>query len=136
MTRSPTDAEFTEMVHGLLGLALPHGLPLVGDHGLAEDLVQTALARTYAAWSKVRSVEAGPAYARTMLVTPHRSGSAGGRGACGAERAAWRSCCATTRTCRWLRPPAPSTAPRERSSHRPSMPSPSSAPTWVTPSSP
>ena len=68
MTRSPTDAEFTEMVHGCWGSLYRTAYLLVGDHGLAEDLVQTALARTYAAWSKVRSVEAGPAYARTTLV--------------------------------------------------------------------
>ncbi len=68
MSRSPTDAEFTEMVHGCWGSLYRTAYLLVGDHGLAEDLVQTALARTYAAWSKVRSVEAGPAYARTTLV--------------------------------------------------------------------
>jgi len=68
MTRSPTDAEFTEMVHGCWGSLYRTAYLLVGDHGLAEDLVQTALARTYASWSRVRSVEAGPAYARTTLV--------------------------------------------------------------------
>ncbi len=30
--------------------------------------MQTALAKTYASWSKVRDVEAAPAYARTVLV--------------------------------------------------------------------
>ena len=68
MTRSPTDAEFTEMVHGCWGSLYRTAYLLVGDHGLAEDLTQTALAKTYASWSKVRSVEAGPAYARTTLV--------------------------------------------------------------------
>ncbi len=68
MTRSPTDAEFTEMVHGCWGSLYRTAYLLVGDHGLAEDLVQTALARTYASWSKVRNVGAGPAYARTTLV--------------------------------------------------------------------
>jgi RNA polymerase sigma-70 factor (sigma-E family) len=41
---------------------------MLGDRGEAEDLVQTALAKTYAAWSKVRSLDAAPAYARTVLV--------------------------------------------------------------------
>lgn len=68
MTRSPTDAEFTELVHGCWGSLYRTAYLLVGDHGLAEDLVQTALARTYAAWPKVRSVGAAPAYARTTLV--------------------------------------------------------------------
>jgi len=68
MTRSPTDAEFTELVHGCWGSLYRTAYLHVGDHGLAEDLVQTALARTYAAWPRVRSVEAAPAYARTTLV--------------------------------------------------------------------
>lgn len=68
MTRSPTDAEFTELVHGCWGSLYRTAYLLLGDHGLAEDLVQTALARTYAAWPKVRSVEAAPAYARTTMV--------------------------------------------------------------------
>lgn len=40
---------------------------LTGDHHLAEDLAQTALARTYAAWSRVRRDDA-LAYARKVLV--------------------------------------------------------------------
>ena len=68
MTRSPTDDEFSELVHGSWGSLYRTAYLIVGDHGLAEDLVQTALARTYASWRNVRSVEAGPAYARTTLV--------------------------------------------------------------------
>jgi RNA polymerase sigma-70 factor (sigma-E family) len=41
---------------------------MLGDAADAEDLVQTALAKTYANWRKVRSVEAAPGYARTTLV--------------------------------------------------------------------
>ncbi len=40
---------------------------LVGDHHHAEDLAQTALARTYAAWPRVRSADA-LGYARRTLV--------------------------------------------------------------------
>ena len=40
---------------------------LTGDHHLAEDLVQTALARTYARWKHVRRDDA-LAYARRVLV--------------------------------------------------------------------
>ena len=68
MTRSPTDDEFAELVHASWSSLYRTAYLIVGDHGLAEDLVQTALARTYASWRKVRSVEAGPAYARTTLV--------------------------------------------------------------------
>ncbi|GAA1476172.1 SigE family RNA polymerase sigma factor [Nocardioides aestuarii] len=67
MTRPPTDAEFTELVHGTWGSLYRTAYLILGDHGLAEDLVQTALARTYASWGKVREVAAAPAYARTTL---------------------------------------------------------------------
>ena len=40
---------------------------LTGDHHLAEDLAQTALARTYASWRRVRRADA-LAYARKILV--------------------------------------------------------------------
>ena len=40
---------------------------LTGDHHLAEDLAQTALARTYASWRRVRRSDA-LAYARKVLV--------------------------------------------------------------------
>ena len=68
MTRSPTDDEFAELVEVSWASLYRTAYLILGDHGLAEDLVQTALARTYASWSKVRNVEAGPAYARTTLV--------------------------------------------------------------------
>lgn len=40
---------------------------LTGDHGTAEDLAQTALIRTYAAWSRVRRDDA-LAYSRKVLI--------------------------------------------------------------------
>lgn len=68
MTRSPTNEEFTELVHGSWGSLYRTAYLILGDHGLAEDLVQTALARTYASWRKIRDVGAAPGYARTTLV--------------------------------------------------------------------
>ncbi|QBR93961.1 SigE family RNA polymerase sigma factor [Nocardioides euryhalodurans] len=68
MTRSPTDAEFDELVHGSWASLYRTAYLIVGDHGLAEDLVQTALTKTYASWSRVRDVRAAPGYARTTLV--------------------------------------------------------------------
>jgi RNA polymerase sigma-70 factor (sigma-E family) len=41
---------------------------LTGDDGLAEDLVQTALERCYAAWPRLRSPEAADAYVRRTIV--------------------------------------------------------------------
>ena len=68
MTRSPTDDEFAELVAATWGSLYRTAYLILGDHGLAEDLVQTALARTYASWRRVRDVGAAPAYARTTLV--------------------------------------------------------------------
>jgi RNA polymerase sigma-70 factor, ECF subfamily len=41
---------------------------LVGDWALAEDLVQTALIKTYLAWRRLDSIAAIEPYARTVLV--------------------------------------------------------------------
>jgi RNA polymerase sigma-70 factor (sigma-E family) len=46
---------------------------LTGDHQAAEDLVQTALAKTYVAWPRVRAKEAVEAYVRRTMVTTHVS---------------------------------------------------------------
>jgi RNA polymerase sigma-70 factor (sigma-E family) len=66
--KPPSDAEFTELVHGAWASLYRTAYLLLGDHAEAEDLVQTALAKTYAAWPQVRSVDAAPGYARTVLV--------------------------------------------------------------------
>jgi RNA polymerase sigma-70 factor (sigma-E family) len=43
---------------------------LLGDRGLAEDLAQTALTKTYAAWGRIEDKSAARAYAqRTMFNT-------------------------------------------------------------------
>jgi RNA polymerase sigma-70 factor (sigma-E family) len=67
MPRPPSDAEFTEMVHASWPGLYRTAYLLLGDAAEAEDLVQTALAKTYAAWSRVRDVDAAPGYARTVL---------------------------------------------------------------------
>jgi len=42
---------------------------LVGDHGQAEDLVQTALVKTYLAWSRIREPAAVESYVRRTMAT-------------------------------------------------------------------
>ena len=42
---------------------------LVGDHGQAEDLVQTALVKTYLAWSRIREPGAVESYVRRTMAT-------------------------------------------------------------------
>ena len=46
-------------------------LLMTGDAGLAEDLVQTALARVYARWSRL-SGQDPTAYARRVIINLHR----------------------------------------------------------------
>jgi len=61
------DEEFDEFAVAAWPRLLRSAYLLCGDHHLAEDLVQTALARTYARWRHVRRDDA-PAYARRVLV--------------------------------------------------------------------
>jgi RNA polymerase sigma-70 factor (sigma-E family) len=64
---SVTDDEFTEFVHAAWPSLYRTAYLMLGEHQLAEDLVQTALAKTYASWHKVREPAAAPAYARVVL---------------------------------------------------------------------
>lgn len=41
---------------------------LLGDRGLAEDLVQAALLKTYEAWGSLRAIEAAEAFTRTTMI--------------------------------------------------------------------
>ena len=66
--RPPSDEQFTEFVHASWGSLYRTAYLLLGDHAEAEDLVQTALAKTYASWHRVRDLNAAPGYARTTLV--------------------------------------------------------------------
>ncbi|HEY3530590.1 MAG TPA: SigE family RNA polymerase sigma factor [Nocardioides sp.] len=68
MARPPSDAEFTEFVHASWPALYRTAYLMLGDRASAEDLVQTALAKTYASWRKVRDLGAARAYARTTLV--------------------------------------------------------------------
>jgi RNA polymerase sigma-70 factor (sigma-E family) len=68
MTRRVSDEEFAEFVQGAWAGLYRTAYLLLGDPGLAEDLVQTALAKTYAAWPSVRDVHAAPGFARTTMV--------------------------------------------------------------------
>lgn len=46
---------------------------ITGNRADAEDLLQTALAKTYLAWSRIRDKESVDAYVRRVLVTTHTS---------------------------------------------------------------
>lgn len=72
MARPPSgarhDGDFTEFVQASWPGLYRTAYLLLGDRGLAEDLAQTALAKTYAAWSRIDDRAAAPAYARRTLV--------------------------------------------------------------------
>jgi RNA polymerase sigma-70 factor (sigma-E family) len=61
------DAEFVEFARLASGRLVHAAFLMTGDHHQAEDAAQTALVRTYAAWSRVRDDDAY-GYARTVLV--------------------------------------------------------------------
>ena len=70
MARTPrtlTDEEFAEFVHAVWPGLYRTAYLMLGDHQLAEDLVQTSLAKTYVSWRKVKDPAAAPAYARVVL---------------------------------------------------------------------
>ncbi|TCB97147.1 SigE family RNA polymerase sigma factor [Micromonospora zingiberis] len=61
------DAEFVEFVHAASGRLAHAAYLMTGDHHQAEDATQTALARTYASWSRVRRDDPY-AYTRRVMV--------------------------------------------------------------------
>lgn len=67
MAKPLKDEEFTEFVHVVWPGLYRTAYLMLGEHQLAEDLVQTSLAKTYASWRKVKEPDAAPAYARVVL---------------------------------------------------------------------
>jgi RNA polymerase sigma-70 factor (sigma-E family) len=62
------EADFSAFVHAAWPALYRTAVLLVGDRGLAEDLVQTALAKTYLSWGRIRDRGAAGVYTRTVLV--------------------------------------------------------------------
>ena len=75
-------AAFAEFAAARSPALLRSAYLMVGDHGLAQDLVQEALAKTYVAWPQLREVGAVEAYTRKALTTTYISWW---------RRKAWRS---------------------------------------------
>src|SRR5215831_18131519 len=65
----PDAAAFHEFVVARSPALLRSAYLLVGDRDRAEDLVQTALVKTYLAWRRIRDTGAVEAYARRVLMT-------------------------------------------------------------------
>ncbi|HVE99456.1 MAG TPA: SigE family RNA polymerase sigma factor [Mycobacteriales bacterium] len=72
MERTAQDA-FDAFVAASGGRLLRLAYGLTGDRGLAEDLLQEALAKTYLRWQRIREPGAAEAYVRRVLVTTHIS---------------------------------------------------------------
>ena len=62
------DAEFTEFVRARSGALLRTAYLVLGDHALAQDLVQEALTKVYVAWPRIQRREGVEAYARAVVV--------------------------------------------------------------------
>jgi RNA polymerase sigma-70 factor (sigma-E family) len=67
---SHEEGAFTEFVQASWPGLYRTAFMLLGDHGLAEDLAQAALTKTYTAWTRIENPSAARAYAhRTLLNT-------------------------------------------------------------------
>ena len=68
--RDPRDVvAFTDFADAHAGGLFRTAYLVVGDHQLAQDLVQEALVKTYVAWTRIRDHGKAEAYARRIIVT-------------------------------------------------------------------
>ena len=67
------EAEFSEFMQGRWPTLVRFGYGLTGDVGLAEDLAQTALAKAYASWPRVRRAGDPDAYVRKIMLNANRN---------------------------------------------------------------
>ncbi|MCZ7473072.1 MULTISPECIES: SigE family RNA polymerase sigma factor [unclassified Micromonospora] len=73
MSRDPLEEEFREFVAARSGALLRTAYLLAGDWATAEDLLQTALTKTYLAWKRLGGIEAIEPYARRVMVNTSTS---------------------------------------------------------------
>ena len=62
-------ADFAAFVHARSASLHRAAYLLVGERGLAQDLVQEALTKTYVAWPRLRDPAAAEAYTREAITT-------------------------------------------------------------------
>jgi RNA polymerase sigma-70 factor (sigma-E family) len=67
------DEEFSQFMHGRWAPIVRLAYGLTGDRQHAEDLAQTAFARAYASWPRVRKADDPDAYVRRIVVNANRS---------------------------------------------------------------
>lgn len=71
--KDETEADFVEYVQARQHALLRFAYLLTSDHHTAEDLVQTALAKTYLTWDRLRDRGAIDAYVRRIIVNENTS---------------------------------------------------------------
>lgn len=71
--RDSRDDEFEAYVQARSSVLLRTAYLIVGNQSDAEDLLQTALAKAYLAWDRIRDRGAVDAYVRRILVNTHTS---------------------------------------------------------------
>ena len=67
------DTEFGDFMAARWPGLVRLGYGLTGDRQAAEDLAQTALARAYASWPRVRRADDPDAYVRRILLNANRT---------------------------------------------------------------
>ncbi len=67
------DAEFRDFMRARWPVMVRLAYGLTGDQGHAEDVAQTAFARAYASWPKVRRTDNPEAYVRRIVVNENRN---------------------------------------------------------------
>ncbi|MET8064416.1 SigE family RNA polymerase sigma factor [Micromonospora sp. NPDC005686] len=73
VSRDPLEEEFCEFVAARSGALLRTAYLLAGDWATAEDLLQTALTKTYLAWKRLGGIDAIEPYARRVMVNTSTS---------------------------------------------------------------
>src|SRR3954471_12369279 len=61
---------YSEFVAARSGSLFRTAYLVIGDHQLAQDLLQESLVRVYVAWPRLREVSKAEAYTRRVIVTP------------------------------------------------------------------
>lgn len=66
--RQTSEAEYSEFARSVWPQLYRTAVVIVGDRQLAEDLVQSALVKTYIAWPRLRETDKAHAYTRRVMV--------------------------------------------------------------------
>ena len=73
VSRDPLEEEFRDFVAARSSALLRTAYLLSGDWATAEDLLQTALTKTYLAWKRLGGIEAIEPYARRVMINTSTS---------------------------------------------------------------